>query len=100
MEVWMIWIFMLSASGEAAVRFCGDCCCCSSTFRRAEVSSRRMDIHSVDLRLLCWNRRRRGVERRREVYCLWSCDLRYSGGLCEGGWVGGERIKGGGEIVV
>lgn len=86
MEVWMIWIFMLSASGAAGRRDWG---CWSSTFRRAEVSSRRMDIHSVDLRLLCWNRRRRGVERRREVYCLWSCDLRYSGGLCEGGWVGG-----------
>lgn len=62
MEVWMIWIFMLSARG-------GDrACCWSSTFRRAEASSRRMDIHSGDLRLLCWNMRRRGVERRREVY--------------------------------
>lgn len=41
-----------------------------------------------------------GVERSRELYCRWSCDLRSSGGLCEGGWVGGKRAIGGGEEVV
>ncbi len=59
----------------------------ASTFSRAKCSSRRMDVHSVALRLLCWNRRSRGVERSREVYWRWSCDLRYSGGLWDGGWV-------------
>lgn len=88
MEVWMMWILMLSASCGVKETFWDDCCC-SSTFRRALVSSRRMDIHSVDLRLLCWKRSIRGVERKREVYCRWSCDLRYSGGRWEGGWLGG-----------
>lgn len=59
-----------------------------------------MAIHSVAFRLLCWKRRRRGVERRREVYWRWSCVLRYSGGLWEGGWVGGKRAIGGTEVVV
>lgn len=40
------------------------------------------------------------MERRREVYCRWSCDLRYSGGLWEGGCVGGKRAIGGAEVVV
>ena len=40
------------------------------------------------------------MERRREVYWRWSCVLRYSGGLWEGGWVGGKRAIGGTEVVV
>ena len=52
------------------------------------------------LRLLCWKRSIKGVERRREVYCRCSCDLRYSGGLWEGGCVGGKRAIGGGELNV
>lgn len=40
------------------------------------------------------------MERRREVYCRWSCVLRYSGGLWEGGWVGGKRAIGGMDVVV
>lgn len=59
-----------------------------------------MDIHSVALRLLCWNKRSKGVERSREVYCRWSCDLRNSGGLWDGGWVRGKRAIGGGEEIV
>lgn len=42
----------------------------------------------------------RGVDRSREVYCRWSCDLRYSGGLWEGGCVGGNRVIGGGDLVI
>lgn len=59
-----------------------------------------MDIHSVAFRLLCWKRRSRGVERRREVYWRWSWDLRNSGGLWEGGCVGGKRASGGEEEMV
>ena len=59
-----------------------------------------MDIHSVALRLLCWKSSIRGVERNRDVYWRWSCDLRYSGGLWEGGCAGGNRVIGGGEIIV
>lgn len=70
-----------------------------SVFCRAADSSRRMAVHSADFRFECWKRRRRGVERRREVYCLWSCDFRYSGGLWEGGWVRGKRARGGGAVV-
>ena len=44
----------------------------ASTFRSAESSSRRMCIHSVAFRLLCWKRSMSGVERRREVYWRWS----------------------------
>ena len=40
------------------------------------------------------------MERRSEVYCLWSCDFRNSGGLWEGGCVGGKRAIGGGEEIV
>ena len=82
MEARMIWSLTASVCGvgESGIEET-----CSSTLRRAEASSRRMDIHSVDLRLECWKMSIRGVERRSDVYCRWSCDLRYSGGLCEGG---------------
>ena len=53
----------------------------AEALRRATESSRRMATHSLALRLLCWKRSMRGVERRREVYCRWSWDLRSSGGL-------------------
>ena len=88
MEVVIICSLMLSESGGAKFRG-EERACCSSVLRRAEVSSRRMATHSEDLRLLCWNMRIRGVERSKEVYCRWSCDLRYSGGRWEGGCVGG-----------
>jgi len=97
MEARIIESLIASACGVAGVRVED---CCSSILRRAKASSRRIDIHSVDLRLECWKMRITGVERRREVYCRWSCDLRYSGGLCDGGWVGEWRAKGGGEMVI
>ena len=78
-RVWMMLTLMLSArSGEEAGRE-------ASTARRASVSTRRTDIHSTDLRLLCWKKSIRGVERSSEVYCLWSWDFRNSGGRCDGG---------------
>ena len=40
------------------------------------------------------------MERRREVYCRWSWDLRNSGGRCEGGCEGGYRASGGGDEVI
>ena len=88
---WSVWIFI--AGARVVERSL-------STFSRARFSSRRTDIHSAALRLLCWKKRRSGVERSREVYCRWSCDLRNSGGLCDGGWVGGKRAIGGGEEIV
>lgn len=42
----------------------------------------------------------RGDVRRREVYDRRSCDRRYSGLRCEGGWVGGNRDTGAGERVI
>lgn len=54
-----------------------------------------MPDHSVALMLLCWKSTIRGDERRRDWYCLWSWDLRNSGGLCDGGCVGGYRDIGG-----
>ena len=72
----------------------------ASAFSIAMASSRRTDIHSAAFRLLCWKRSSRGEERSREVYCLWSWDLRNSGGLCEGGCVGRWRAIGGGEDMV
>lgn len=41
-----------------------------------------------------------GVDRSNDVYCRWSCDLRYSGGLWEGGCVCGNLVMGGGEVVI
>jgi hypothetical protein len=41
-----------------------------------------------------------GVDRSSDVYCRWSCDLRYSGGLWEGGCVCGNLVIGGGEVVI
>ena len=40
------------------------------------------------------------MDRRREVYCLCSWDLRNSGGRCDGGCVGGYRAMGGMEVVI
>ena len=40
------------------------------------------------------------MERSKEVYWRWSWDLRNSGGLCDGGWVGGKRAMGGGRPSV
>lgn len=73
MRDWMIWSFIPSDKGVGERS-------CSSSFWKAMASSRRMAIHSVALRLLCWKRSIRGVERRREVYWRWSWDLRNSGG--------------------
>ena len=79
MLVWIVWILMLDAREVETS---------ASAFWREMESSRRMDIHSVALRLECWNRSISGVLRRREVY--WRCSwlFLYSGGLWEGGWVG------------
>ncbi len=66
-RVCIMWILMLFAKGGKLEDRTGEDC---SSFRRARESSRRTDIHSVDLRLLCWNRSMSGVERRRDVYCL------------------------------
>ena len=74
MPAWMIWSFVESARG-------GICGYVSSILERAMESSRRMETHSWDLRLECWKRRRTGVERSREVYWRWRCDLRNTGGL-------------------
>ena len=52
------------------------------------------------LRLECWKKSIMGVERRSEVYWRWSCDLRNSGGLCDGGWVVGYLVIGGMEVVI
>ena len=42
----------------------------------------------------------RGDERRRDWYCRCSCDLRNSGGLCDGGCVRGYRCTGGTAVIV
>lgn len=89
MPVWIVWT--LIASMGMAVSGVGRE---AEAFWRAEASSRRMLIHSVLLRLLCWKRSMMGVERRREAYWRNNWDLRSSGGLCDGGWVGGKRCIG------
>lgn len=44
----------------------------SSTFRSARANSLRTAIHSVALRLLCWNMTIRGLECKRDWYWRWS----------------------------
>lgn len=73
MRVWIIWILIPSVrpgggGGEGVGCRVAAAAMVASVFFRAMVSSRRTAIHSVDLRLLCWKRSIRGVERRSEVY--------------------------------